>query len=90
MRILWAFDIRVDEKRAKFPLNTLDWRGTFPGMPGPEMPIMVTPRSTERVKVIQEAMRVADEQRPPMVSKCTSLVKRVLADGTLASNVSSA
>ncbi|KAK4545116.1 hypothetical protein LTR36_003667 [Oleoguttula mirabilis] len=65
MRMLWAFDVKPSP-HAKFPLTSLDWRGTFPGLPGPDMPITMVPRSQEKVRLIGEALKNADTERVPM------------------------
>jgi cytochrome P450 len=64
-RILWAFDVKASGE-AKYPLNNLEWRGTFPGLPGPEMPVVMVPKGEERVKVIREAMGRAEAERGVM------------------------
>ncbi|KAK5116576.1 hypothetical protein LTR85_009201 [Meristemomyces frigidus] len=65
MRILWAFNVEPSP-HAKLPPNSLDWRGTFPGLPGPDMPIVLVPRSQEKVRLVGEAMKKADAERVPM------------------------
>ena len=68
MRILWAFDVGV-AKDAKLPLDSLEWRGTFPGLPGPDMPIVMEPRAG-RLQVIEKAVAMAESERGIMVSLC--------------------
>ncbi|KAK7531585.1 cytochrome P450 [Phyllosticta citribraziliensis] len=54
MRILWAFDVRPSPT-ASHPLNPRNWPGDPPGNPSDEMPVVLEPRSEERVKAIDEA-----------------------------------
>jgi cytochrome P450 len=67
MRILWAFDVKL-RPDTKLPLNSLDWRGTFPGLPGSDMPIVMQIRDPRRQAIIGSAMVHADKARPQMVS----------------------
>lgn len=67
MRILWAFEV-TPSPDAKLPLNIADWRGDFPGLAGPTMPVMMLPRSKERVAVIDEAFAAAKMEREAIVS----------------------
>lgn len=67
MRILWAFEV-TPSPDAKLPLNIADWRGDFPGLAGPTMPVMMLPRSKDRVAVIDEAFAAAKMEREAIVS----------------------
>ena len=69
MRILWAFEVKPSED-AKLPLDDLEWRGTFPGLPGPDMPVTLTPRDGQRLGVLERLMKEANAARPAMV--CTT------------------
>jgi len=76
LRFLWAFDIKPS-KDAKYPLNQLEWRGTFPGLPGSDMPVVMVPRSQEKVRLLGEAMKKADAERVPMVSLLMAILRSV-------------
>ncbi|KAK4495443.1 hypothetical protein PRZ48_013774 [Zasmidium cellare] len=62
MRILWAFEIKPS-RDAKLPLNISDWRGDFPGLPGPNMPVSMVPLSQKKVDLINQAFKEASSQR---------------------------
>ena len=66
MQFLWAFEIKASPS-AEYPLNNLKWRGTFPGLPGPDMPVMVIPRSQKKMALISKAFAEAERDRVPMV-----------------------
>lgn len=55
MRILWAFDVGVKPGAAAGttrPLDPAAYRGFMPGNPGEKLPVVLTPRSEERVRVL--------------------------------------
>ncbi|KAF2163075.1 hypothetical protein M409DRAFT_26521 [Zasmidium cellare ATCC 36951] len=62
MRILWAFEIKPS-RDAKLPLNIGDWRGGFPGLAGPKMPVSMVPLSEKRVDLINLAFKDASSHR---------------------------
>ncbi|KAK4609167.1 Cytochrome P450 monooxygenase [Fulvia fulva] len=62
MRLLWACEIKPSPD-AKLPLNIANWRGDFPGLPGSKMPVMMVPRSDEKVRLINEAFQSANDAR---------------------------
>lgn len=51
MRILWAFDVGV-KPGVETPLDPQTYRGFMPGNPGDRMPVVLTPRSEERIRII--------------------------------------
>ncbi|KAK8221384.1 cytochrome P450 [Phyllosticta capitalensis] len=63
MRILWAFDVKPSSA-AKHPLNPQEWSADPPGNPGEGMPIVLEPRSDEKVKAVEEAWKRQQEEHP--------------------------
>jgi hypothetical protein len=53
MRILWVCSVGI-KSEAKLPLNPANYRGFMPANPGEALPVMLTIRSEERRRVIDE------------------------------------
>ncbi|KAJ5715186.1 cytochrome P450 [Penicillium malachiteum] len=51
MRILWAFDI-TPKPGTTLPVDNSQFPGELPGIAGTSMPVMLTPRSDEKVRLI--------------------------------------
>lgn len=53
MRILWACNLGI-KSEAKLPLNPVDYRGFMPAKPGEVLPVTLTIRSEEKMRVVDE------------------------------------
>lgn len=62
MRIVWAFDVGISSA-AKLPLNSKDYHGFMPGNPGENLPVILTVRSEEKRKLIDDVWAASESEK---------------------------
>jgi len=67
MRILWAFDVEP-APRTEGLLDPASYRGDLPGVPGPTLPVVLTPRNAERVAIIDRLWAAREKNGDVCVS----------------------